>query len=264
MKETAYWTPARIRNRKGCPAARHAILVREGEEPLGLLFKLPRREYSRVREDAMTMSPVALVAALVLVMGLVLPHHVVFAGDRPQPRGGTIVAGPVVPRPPVRPFVHPFGFHPFFPRRHFVPFGVAAPPIIVSAPPTVLYTPSSVVYVQPLPVMTLTPPPPPPTPSVIEYPNGRYELRGDGITTPHTWAWIPKPPPPPPASPETHLTVPPAAPSNAPADPPSTDQRTSGPRVELYRWTDGGGVTTWTDRLDKVPERYRAQAQRVL
>jgi len=218
----------------------------------------------------MTMSPVALVAVFVLVMGLALPHRVVFAGDRPQPRGGKIVAGPVVPhpsvhpsvRPPVRPFVHPFGFHPFFPRRHFVPFAVAAPPVIVYAPPTVLYTPPSVVYVQPPPVMTLTPPPP--TPSVIEYPNGHYELRGDGITTPHTWAWIPKPPPPPPAPSETLPTVPPAEPSNPPSNPSSTDQRRSGPRAELYRWTDGRGVTTWTDRLDKVPERYRAQAQRVL
>ena len=113
-------------------------------------------------------------------------------------------------------------------------------------------------------MVTVTPPPPPPTPSVIEYPNGRYEQRGDGITTPYTWAWIPKAPPPPPGPPGTLPIVPPAAPSDVPEDPPSTEQRPSAHRAEIYRWTDERGVTTWTDRLDKVPEWYRAQAQRVL
>ncbi len=197
----------------------------------------------------MRMSPVALVVALVLEMGLALSPRVVFAGDHHQPRGVTV--GPVVPRRFSHPFVRPFVFHPFFPHQ-FVPFVVAAPPIIVSAPPTVLFTPPSVVYVQPPPVMTVTPLPPPPTPSVIEYPNGRYELRGDGITTPYTWAWIPKPPPPPPGLPDV------------PEDPPSTERRPSAHGAEIYRWTDERGVTTWTDRLDKVPEWYRAQAQRVL
>jgi hypothetical protein len=27
------------------------------------------------------------------------------------------------------------------------------------------------------------------------------------------------------------------------------------------RWTDEHGVTTWTDRFETVPERYRAQAE---
>lgn len=27
--------------------------------------------------------------------------------------------------------------------------------------------------------------------SVMQHPNGRYELRGDGITVPHYWAWMP-------------------------------------------------------------------------
>ncbi len=212
----------------------------------------------------MRMSPVTLVAAFILVVGLPLPPRVVVAGDRPQPRGGTIVVGPVVPRPSVPPFVHPsvhpfvrpFGVPPFFPRQ-FAPFAVAYPPVIVSAPPTVLFTPPPVVYLQPPAVMTVTP-------SLLEYPNGRYELRGDGITTPYRWAWIPKPPPPPPAPPETLPTVPPAPPPDVPADPPATEQRPSAHRVEIYRWTDDRGTTTWTDRIDKVPEGYRAQAQRVL
>ena len=31
---------------------------------------------------------------------------------------------------------------------------------------------------------------------------------------------------------------------------------------ETFRWTDDHGVTTWTDRVDSVPERYRAQVRR--
>lgn len=43
-------------------------------------------------------------------------------------------------------------------------------------------------------------------PTVVQYPNGRYVLYGDGIYTPYQWVWIPNPPlfppvpPPPPAS----------------------------------------------------------------
>ena len=41
------------------------------------------------------------------------------------------------------------------------------------------------------------PPTAPPTyPTVVQYPHGRYELRGDGIQTPYQWVWIPNPPPP--------------------------------------------------------------------
>ena len=42
-----------------------------------------------------------------------------------------------------------------------------------------------------------------PTVTVVPYPNGRYELRGDGMTVPYYWAWVPAQlyiaPPPPPA-----------------------------------------------------------------
>ena len=30
-----------------------------------------------------------------------------------------------------------------------------------------------------------------PTVTVVPYPNGRYELRGDGMTVPYYWAWVP-------------------------------------------------------------------------
>jgi hypothetical protein len=56
----------------------------------------------------------------------------------------------------------------------------------------VVYTqPSQVVVVQPAPAY----------PTVVQYPHGRYELRGDGYRTPYQWVWVPNPPPPPPAAP---------------------------------------------------------------
>ncbi len=52
--------------------------------------------------------------------------------------------------------------------------------------------------------------PPPTYPTVVQYPHGRYELRGDGMRTPYQWVWIPNPPPPPP---------PPAVPPGPPSAP---------------------------------------------
>lgn len=53
---------------------------------------------------------------------------------------------------------------------------------------------TEVVVVQPAPR-------PPVYPAVVQYPHGRYELRGDGLTMPYLWVWIPSPPPPPPPPP---------------------------------------------------------------
>lgn len=100
------------------------------------------------------------------------------------------------------------------------------------------YGPAGTVAVAP-------PPPAPPMPNVVEYSTGRYELRGDGFTNPYTWVWIPNPPPAPPASPPQAPTAGGTSPSR---------------RTQLYRWTDEDGVAHWTDRIDVVPERYRAQA----
>jgi hypothetical protein len=30
-----------------------------------------------------------------------------------------------------------------------------------------------------------------PAVTVVQYPNGRYELRGDGIYVPYEWVWVP-------------------------------------------------------------------------
>jgi hypothetical protein len=95
----------------------------------------------------------------------------------------------------------------------------------------------------PPPAASAPPPPPaplePPQPHVVEFDSGRYELRGDGVSVPYTWVWVPKPPAAPPATP-------------APPRRPTT----------LYRWTDEHGVTTWTDDPEKVPPEFRAQAAR--
>jgi hypothetical protein len=95
-----------------------------------------------------------------------------------------------------------------------------------------------ITYVQPAPAPAAPPPPaPPPMPTVVEYSTGRYELRGDGATTPHVWVWVPNPPPePPPPAPEG-----PPAGSTAPASP-----------TKVYRWTDEDGTMFWTNRLDTI------------
>jgi hypothetical protein len=106
-----------------------------------------------------------------------------------------------------------------------------APPLAyapaVSYAPPVSYAPSTAISLAPS------------TPSVVEFPTGRYELRGDGMATPYTWVWIPAPP------------------SQAPGGggPPVSSRR------PLYRWTDDAGVAHWTDSLDAVPQPYRAEAQ---
>ena len=93
-----------------------------------------------------------------------------------------------------------------------------------------------------------------PIPTLVEHPGGWYQLRGDGVTTPYGWVWIPKPPVPPATSTEP-------APSGRGPDGParSADSRTRDDRGPAYHWTDGG-VTTWTNRLERVPKPFRNQA----
>jgi hypothetical protein len=80
---------------------------------------------------------------------------------------------------------------------------------------------------------------------VVEYPEGRYELRGDGVSTPYSWVWIPNPPPAPPAS----------APS------PSSGERLPPRRSQLYRFVDEHGVLHLTDNAAIVPEPARERAK---
>src|SRR2546426_187800 len=70
---------------------------------------------------------------------------------------------------------------------------------------------------------------------------------------------LPPPPPPPPA-------LPPAPPSppggRRPPPRPASGSPAPERHSQVYRWTDGQGVTHLTDRWDAVPPEYRARATR--
>jgi len=63
------------------------------------------------------------------------------------------------------------------------------------APPPVIVAPAPVDPV-PAPAVQTTSPRASTAANVVQYANGRYELRGDGVTTPYQWVWIPNPPSP--------------------------------------------------------------------
>jgi hypothetical protein len=206
--------------------------------------------------------PIAWAVSLTLVVSVALGPSAALAqrGARGSGGGRVIVGTPAGSRPSAH---HRFAPNSFAPRssfhRGFTPFGT----IVVYAPWS--YGPSSY-YGSPSyydPSLAYAPPamygptggtvslaPPPPMPSVIEYPTGRYELRGDGITAPYRWVWIPNPPPAPPAD------APPAGAPVSPAPPASRD-REPVRHTALYRWTDAQGVVHLTDRRDPVPGRSR-------
>jgi hypothetical protein len=204
------------------------------------------------------------VLTLALMPSLAAAGGGVFAGAA---RGRAMVATPsaVVVRPAPRVFVAtPSGsvavVFPQFPKfgtpvivaHPFFPMVVSVPPAIVIEQP-VVFAPSPVVSVAPAL----------PTPTLIEYSTGWFQLRGDGITTPYQWVWIPKSPPPPPS--EAPPTVPPVSPSPPPAHRPTNPEgepRSSSVPRELYRWTDEHGVVHLTDSFADIPERYRSMAQR--
>ena len=170
-----------------------------------------------------------------------------------------------VGRPFFRPFVRPFFPYAVAPAVVYAAPYYYPPPTYYDPPPT-YYTPPTATYYSPPPATYYSPPPPggtlsvapAPPENVIQYSHGRYELRGDGVSTPYRWVWIPNPPPPPPAAP--------APPGEPPSVVPSPGDSSSGgpaaPRQnQLYRWTDTVGVVHWTDRIDSVPEKYRAGAR---
>ena len=171
-----------------------------------------------------------------------------------QPVPRVVVAPPSVFPQPVDPWRFwgaPFAPRPVWGRPYWgaavAAYALAAPGYYASAPVT---------YVTPAPSVAMVPAPAPAMPTVVEYENGFYELRGDGTTVPYRWVWIPKVPPPPPASPA--MAPPAETPASAPA--PIAEERPRKPTT-VYRWTDDQGVTTYTDRLDRVPQRYRTQAK---
>ena len=218
----------------------------------------------------MTKGPIGLTVSLACVATLVLAPLAVpaerFHGGPVDSRSSVI--RPVAPHP-IGPL--PFVSHPFFHRRFFhrvTPFGVIAWPIVVYAPPTVYgplvyadspsgYGPpaspgSPAGYDPPLASLVSITPPPAPMPTVIEYPTGRYELRGDGMTTPYRWVWIPNPPSPPPQEIQASAPVSPVRPVSG--------NPSSVRHSQLYHWTDEQGVEHWTDRGEVVPEQHRGSA----
>jgi hypothetical protein len=125
----------------------------------------------------------------------------------------------------------------------------SAPPVTVNVSPVVYVSPT--VYVSPAaaapPADPVAAPAPPP---VIEYPTGRYELRGDGVATPYSWVWIPNPPAAPPA----------ATPS--PDEPRRPAGAVTAARSPVYRFTDDEGTVIWTNQVERVPEPLRTKSQR--
>src|SRR5262249_61467248 len=121
-----------------------------------------------------------------------------------------------------------------------------APPASPS-PPAAMLPPAAPQTIQI--VMPSPPPAPsvPPLPNVVQYGTGRYELRGDGVTVPYRWVWVPDPPPGPPVA-----AAPPAAAPPAAAPEPA-------PRAGLYRWDDEQGALHLTARLRIFPPTCPAQ-----
>lgn len=135
------------------------------------------------------------------------------------------------------------------------PLAYAPPPAY--GPPPGYGSPPAYGSLPPVPFSTTTLGVAPTRPSVIEYSTGRYELRGDGISTPYVWVWIPNPPPPPESAPAG-----PTGTRGAPSPPPWPSEAPSPRRSHLYRWVDEQGVVHLTDNPESVPAQYRKPAAR--
>jgi hypothetical protein len=183
----------------------------------------------------------------VLALAILLAALVAAQGAQAQgPVRGLVPMPPVVhpvnPHPGNRPPFHHLKSQPYLP---YWGFGVYSPP-------PVTYVTYNYVSYEPAPVYEPAPAYSPPSmelglpsiPSVIPFPDGRYVLMGDGLTSAYRWVWIPNPPSAPPA---------PSAPGSA------------GPAAsrggQLYRWVDDQDVVHFTQGWDAVPERYRAQVR---
>ena len=139
-------------------------------------------------------------------------------------------------------FVPPLGYYaPYYSTPTYLDSSYYSPPAYAAPPayyaPPVSYAPPSYA---PSPQSSISVAP---VPNVVEYPNGRYVLRGDGTTTPYTWVWIPNPPASPPAG-----------------SPPASDPPSRRP-TSLYRWIDERGDIHLTDSFEMVPKKFRVQAR---
>lgn len=116
--------------------------------------------------------------------------------------GGSVRAGNVMV--PGFVGVPPFAFPVPVPRpafrgpgdRPLVPFGSGFPAVVYAPPPAYYDAPT---YYDPSGGGPMVGEPASlSAPGVIQYSTGRYELRGDGITTAYVWVWVPNPPSAPP------------------------------------------------------------------
>ena len=224
--------------------------------------------------------PIGAAISLVVMASIALATTTAFPADRfggeaaGRPSIGD--ARPALPRPIVSHglagdrivphgfFTPPLPSHHFFPGAFFSPRPIAgiAPPVVYVLPPgssespvyydapvepSVVYDPPAL-YTPPVAAALPSAPAPPPMPNAVQYPTGRYELRGDGLTTPYTWVWIPNPPPPPPTGPPEMGALSPPDPSPA-------------SHTRLYRWTDEQGILHLTDRPEAVPGPLPTQAK---
>ena len=148
---------------------------------------------------------------------------------------------------PPRTFSPRHGASPFDSSLVFPETGVGSGVVVAAAAPSYMYDQAPVVTGGGAPV-----------PSVVEYPTGWYQLRGDGVTTSYVWVWIPKPPPAPSQPP---AVIPPVPPPPIGSLTPETGSDRSPRRKGLFRWVDEEGIAHWTDQRESIPPRYRAQAE---
>ena len=160
------------------------------------------------------------------VAGVAIASTVGFVLAAPFLIAGAILA-PLIPHPPVyqyapAPVVAPqaaYSAPAYAPRAYGAPaYGAPGYPPPAYGTPTYApqaygapaYAPpaggapayAAPAYAPPPPVARAPRVAPPPGPgrsyaNSVEYPHGRYELRGDGAGTPYRWVWIPNAPPPP-------------------------------------------------------------------
>jgi len=101
--------------------------------------------------------------------------------------GGLIVVGPGCCWGPWW-----WGYPPYYPPPAYYPPPYYYPPAYGPPPgysPPVGYAP---------PAATVSVTPTQPAQNVVQFATGRYELRGNGMSTPYRWVWIPNPPTAPP------------------------------------------------------------------
>jgi hypothetical protein len=159
---------------------------------------------------------VALAVVLVLMVALAAPAAHAHGGAAASVALGlasfaafTTFLGILAPRPVYAGYPYVYGaypapvvYRPAYPRVVYTQPAqvVYTQPAPAYSQPAPAYTQPAPVYTQPAPAYTRPAPVRQPAPSsnVVHHPNGRYELRGDGIQTAYQWVWIPNPPADPP------------------------------------------------------------------